>query len=318
MIDTTDQVLICDCVLRDGFQILPDPVPLQYKKRILKLLVDSGIRDIEITSMVPPKLVPQFGDAADMIAYANELDLQTPTVLVPNLKGAERAIAVGTKSIVLPVSVSEAHSNKNIRKSRVDQVTQLKKIRELIDEQPEHSRPILAAGVCTVFGCSYEGKVAESEIFQIVQQCLELGVDQIGLADTVGYGSPEQVKRIFTNYIKEFGADIPLRAHFHDTFGLGLANVYAALEAGVRIFDASLCGLGGCPFAPNASGNITLEDLVFMMQKMGLQTGINMDKLLEGRAILREVLPGQNLGGVINRVGKYPADFEPEQISSFA
>lgn len=127
MIDTTDQVLICDCVLRDGFQILPDPVPLQYKKRILKLLVDSGIRDIEITSMVPPKLVPQFGDAADMIAYANELDLQTPTVLVPNLKGAERAIAVGTKSIVLPVSVSEAHSNKNIRKSRVDQVTQLKK-----------------------------------------------------------------------------------------------------------------------------------------------------------------------------------------------
>ena len=318
MIDTTDQVSICDCVLRDGFQILPDPVPLQYKKKILKLLVDSGIKDIEITSMVPPKLVPQFGDAADMIAYANEIGLQTPTVLVPNLKGAERAIAVGAKSIILPVSVSETHSIKNISKSRGDQISELKRIRELIDQQSSGSRPILTAGICTVFGCSYEGKVAENEVFQTVQQCLEVGVDQVGLADTVGYGSPDQVKRIFANYIKEFGADVPLTAHFHDTFGLGLANVYAALDAGVRIFDASLCGLGGCPFAPNASGNITLEDLVFMMQKMGMKTGINLDMLLKGQAILREVLPDQDLGGVINRVGRYPADFQPEHISELA
>jgi hydroxymethylglutaryl-CoA lyase len=314
MIDTTNQVLICDCVLRDGFQILPDPVPLHYKKKILKLLVDSGIKDIEITSMVPPKLVPQFGDAADMITYANEIGLQTPTVLVPNLKGAERAIAVGAKSIVLPVSVSETHSNKNIRKSRSDQISELKRIKELIAQQPSHSRPILMSGICTVFGCSYEGKIAEREVFKTVQQCLEVGVDQIGLADTVGYGSPDQVKRIFSNYIKEFGTALPLRAHFHDTFGLGLANVYAALDAGVRIFDASLCGLGGCPFAPNASGNITVEDLVFMMQKMGLKTGIDLDKLLEGQAILREALPDQNLKGVINRAGKYPADFRPELV----
>ena len=313
MTNSLDQVLISDCVLRDGFQILPEPVPLHFKKQILKLLVDSGIKDAEITSMVPPKLIPQFGDAAELIAYANELDLKSATVLVPNIKGAERAIAAGARSIVLPISVSETHSNKNIRKSRADQVIELKKIRQLIDQQPVQSQPILAAGISTVFGCSYEGKVSESEVFRIVESCLEVGVEQVGLADTVGYASPNQVKRIFATYERMTGTVKTVRAHFHDTFGLGLANVCAARDAGVRGFDASLCGLGGCPFAPNASGNITLEDLVYLMQKLGMKTSINLDKLLEGQAILQEALPDQHLYGMINRAGKYPADFKPER-----
>lgn len=313
MTNSFDQVLISDCVLRDGFQILPEPVPLPVKKKILKLLVDSGINDAEITSIVPPKLMPQFADAAELIAYANKLDMKTPTVLVPNFKGAERAIAVGARAIIVPISVSETHNKNNLRKSRADQVIELQKIRQLIDQQPTGSQPILCAGISTVFGCSYEGKVSESEVFKTIENCLEAGVDQVGLGDTVGYASPNQVKQVFTTYKREVGLEKPVSAHFHDTFGLGLANVCAALDVGVRTFDASLCGLGGCPFAPNASGNITLEDLVFLMQKLGMKTSINLDRLLEGQAILREALPDQTLYGMINRAGKYPADFKPER-----
>ncbi|MDG2091250.1 MAG: hydroxymethylglutaryl-CoA lyase [Gammaproteobacteria bacterium] len=321
MANHTDQILsdvdvvISDCVLRDGLQILKNlVVPLVDKKATLRLLFESGIRNIEISSMVPPKLVPQFADAGDMIRYADELGVLVPTVLSPNLKGVERAIEFGARSVVLPLSVSETHSQKNIRKSRIESLQELARVRELIDKLPQTERPFLAAGISTAFGCSYEGKIDEDQVFWMVDECQKIGVDEIGLADTVGYAVPLQITSAFRRLQSVINPGIKIRAHFHDTFGLGLANAMAALEQNVKYFDASLCGLGGCPFAPNATGNITLEDLVFLMQKNGVKTGIDLDKLLTGQQLLRSILPDQQLHGVINRAGKYPADFSPENI----
>jgi hydroxymethylglutaryl-CoA lyase len=248
-----------------------------------------------------------------MIAYARQLDIALATVLVPNLKGAERAIAANAASLVLPVSASETHSMKNIRKSRDEQLNELRQIRALIDEQPEGDRPLLAAGIATAFGCSYEGKVSEDEVFRIVDACLEIGVEEIGLADTVGYATPRQITRVFTRLIQQVDPTLQVRAHFHDTFGMGLSNSFAAVESGVKFVDASLCGLGGCPFAPGAAGNTTIEDLVYMVQKVGLRTGIDLDKLLEGKALLTELAPGATLRGALSLAGKYPKDFVPEK-----
>lgn len=314
LFDSVD-VIVSDCVLRDGLQILETPVALQGKKAILDLLVRSGVRNIEVTSMVPPRLVPQFADAGDMIEYANTVGVVLPTVLVPNAKGAERAVEAGAKSLVLPLSASEAHSHKNIRKSREEQVLELARIRALVDEQPAGKRPLLAAGISTAFGCSYEGKVPEDDVFRMVDRCLAIGVDEVGLADTVGYATPPQISSAFKRLFQRVGDKTLVRAHFHDTFGFALANAFAAFEAGVKIFDGSLCGLGGCPFAPNATGNATLEDLVLLFQKIGLRTGIDFDALLEGQDLLRSLLPDTPLYGVVNRARRFPADFEPERIN---
>jgi hydroxymethylglutaryl-CoA lyase len=314
LFDSVD-VILSDCVLRDGLQIVKTPVPIEDKKVILDLLVKSGVRNIEVTSMVPPRLVPQFEDASEMIGYANAIGVLLPTVLVPNFKGAKQAIEAGAKSLVVPVSVSETHSNKNVRKSRADQIDELARIRALIDEQPVHKRPQLAVGVSTAFGCSYEGEVPEDEVFRMVDRCMEVGVDEVGLADTVGYGTPPQISSAFKRLFQRVGDEALVRAHFHDTFGFALANAFAALEAGVTIFDGSLCGLGGCPFAPNATGNATLEDLVLLFQKCGLKTGIDFEALLQGQGLLRSLLPDMPLYGVVNRAGRFPADFEPERIA---
>lgn len=306
-------VLVCDVVLRDGLQILKNYISFDDKKAILNLLVSSGIRNVEVTSMVPASVVPQFGDASEMISYANTFDDVLATVLVPNLKGAERATLAGAASMVVPMSASETHSNKNLRKSREAQVAELREIRDLIDSQSPSARPLLAVGIATAFGCSYEGRIAEDEVFKVVDQCLEVGVDEIGLADTVGYAVPSSVFSAFKRLNHLVMGTVRVRAHFHNTFGFGLANVYAALEADVKIFDASLCGLGGCPFAPDSTGNITLEDLVLMIQKMGLYTGIDLDRLLAGQDLLRTRVADARLHGYLNAVGTYPADFIPEQ-----
>ena len=311
LFDSID-IVISDVVLRDGLQILADVVPLEGKKAILDLLVDSGIRNIEITSMVPPKLISQFTDAEEMIDYARQREVGVATVLVPNLKGAERAIGANAASLVLPISASETHSNKNIRKSREEQIDELRRIRNLIDQQAENHRPLLAAGIATAFGCSYEGPVGENEVFRLVDKCLDIGVDEIGLADTVGYATPPQITRAFGRLIARADSTVSIRAHFHDTFGMGLANAFAALDCGVKLLDASLGGLGGCPFAPASAGNITLEDLVYMAQKLGLKTGIDLDKLLRGKSLLHELLPDTTLRGALSLASGYPADFSPE------
>ena len=305
-------VVIGDCVLRDGFQILSETIPTDNKKAILELLVKAGVRTAEVTSMVPPHVLPQFGDAEELIEHAIQKGMRYPTVLAPNAKGARRAIAAGAPAIVLPLSVSETHSQKNLRKSRSAQVAELAEIRRIIDSEPAEQRPLLAAGVSTAFGCSYEGKISEADLFSLVDQCLSVGIDEVSLADTVGYASPDEVGRLFTQLVHRVDDAVLVRAHFHDTYGLGLANVYAALDAGVRVFDGSLAGLGGCPFAPNATGNATLEDIVFLMQKCGLKTGINLDILLEGQQMLHTLVPEQPLYGAINRAGKYPTGFTPE------
>jgi len=314
LFDSVD-VIISDCVLRDGLQILKTPVAFENKKAILDLMVNSGVRNIEVTSMAPPKLIPQFADADAMVDYANSIGVVLPTVLVPNYKGAERAIEAGAKSLVLPLSVSETHSQKNIRKSRDGQIDELARIRAHIDEQPVDNKPLLAAGISTAFGCSYEGRVPEDDVFKLVDRCLEVGIDEVGLADTLGYATPPQISSAFKRLFQRVGDETLIRAHFHDTFGLGLANAFAAFETGVKIFDGSLCGLGGCPFATNAKGNTTLEDLVFLFQKCGLKTGIDLEALLQGQRLLHSLLPDTPLYGVINQAGRFPADFEPQSVA---
>lgn len=315
ILDDSIDIVISDVVLRDGLQILPDVVPIDGKKAIANLLIDSGIRNLEITSMVPPQLMPQFDDAVAMIEYARERAVGLATVLVPNLKGAERAIAAQAPSLVLPISVSDTHSRKNIRKSTHEQIGELSRIRDLISEQPATSRPVLAAGISTAFGCSYEGTIREDDVFAVVDACLDIGVDEIALADTVGYATPRQVSSAFDRLTRRVDSSVAVRAHFHDTFGLGLANSFASLECGVKYIDASLCGLGGCPYAPGAAGNVTLEDLVYMAQKLGLKTGIDLDQLLHGRALLRQLLPNAALRGALSAAGKFPADFIPENFA---
>ena len=216
---------------------------------------------------------------------------------------------------MLPISASETHSQKNIRKSREEQINELRRIRNLIDDQPEGSRPFLAAGIATAFGCSYEGSISEDDVFLVVDQCLDIGVDEISLADTLGYAAPRQISSAFNRLNRRVDSSVAIRAHFHDTFGMGLANAFAALECGVTFIDASLCGLGGCPFAPGSAGNITLEDLVYMVQKLGLRTGIDLDKLLTGKALLQALVPEATLRGAVSMASRYPADFVPERLN---
>jgi hydroxymethylglutaryl-CoA lyase len=241
-----------------------------------------------------------MADTASIVAAAKRnLDV-TVTTLVPNLKGALAAIEAGADILVVPVSVSEGHSRANVRRTPDEMVAEVSRIAEARDAA---ARPIrIHAGMATAFGCTIQGEVAESEVVRIAEASVAAGADEIGLADTVGYANPSQVRCLFERVRAAVG-DRVRSAHFHDTRGTGLANVIAALEAGIRSFDASLGGLGGCPYAPGASGNIATEDLVFMLESMGLDTGIRLDALIEAQRTLQTLLPGQTLHGKIATAG---------------
>jgi hydroxymethylglutaryl-CoA lyase len=223
--------------------------------------------------------------------------------LVPNVKGAERAIAAGVHTVHFVVSASETHNRANVRRSVDEQLEAFRAVRAAIDAQAPKRRPRLMAGIATAFGCSLEGRIAESAVRRIAVILVQAGADEIGLADTVGYGNPALVKSLVTAVRGDVGDKVPLRLHLHDTLGLGLANVYAGLEAGIRRFDAALSGLGGCPFAPGARGNIVTEDLVFMLEELGLRTGIDLVRLMATREILARHIPAQHLTGHLHEAG---------------
>lgn len=295
-------VVVCEVGLRDGLQMFDTPFPTAEKLAWIRAEAVAGVREIEVTSFVPPKLVPQFIDAQEVVEGALGIDSVTVVGLVPNLKGAERAIALGVHKLNYVMSVSRTHNLKNVRREREESLADFRRIAELLRALPENSRPQLLGGLSSALGCGYEGHVPLDDVRHWAVAYAEAGADEIMIADTVGYADPAHVKEAFLA-VKSEVSPIPVSAHFHDTRGLGLANVAAALECGVRRFDASLAGLGGCQFVPNATGNIVMDDLCFMLEAMGMKTGVDLERLLAVRDIVARNLPGVPLYGALARSG---------------
>ncbi|MSP66573.1 MAG: hydroxymethylglutaryl-CoA lyase [Alphaproteobacteria bacterium] len=295
--------------MRDGLQSIQAIMATADKQAWCRTEHAAGVAEIEVCSLVPPRLLPQFGDAAEVVAFALQQPGLTVSALIPNLKGAERGIALGVHKMNYAMSVSEGHNQANVRRSVADSVADFGRIVERLRQVPEASRPRLAGGLATAFGCSIEGRVAEDRVVELALRLAELGADEVVVADTVGYGNPAAVRRVFRRVKRELGA-LPLGAHFHDTRGLGLANVLAALDAGVDRFDSSLGGFGGCPYAPGATGNIATDGLVFLLQSMGLETGIDLARLLPVVGWLKGKLPGVDFPSAIAIAG-LPKNFVP-------
>ncbi|MEE4184848.1 MAG: hydroxymethylglutaryl-CoA lyase [Gammaproteobacteria bacterium] len=290
-------ILVSEVGPRDGLQSIKSIMPTAAKKAWIAAEAAAGVPEIEVGSFVPAKLLPQLADTAEIVAYARTLPGLTVAALVPNFRGAQDAIAAGAHKITLPLSVSETHSQANLRKTHEQVYAEVRKITELLDTLPADQRPSLEGGLSTAFGCTLEGPIAERQVVDAAIKLIELGCDEVGLSDTTGYANPAQIKRLIKLVRAEVGADKLQGVHLHNTRGLGLANVLAALEEGITTVDASLGGLGGCPFAPGASGNIVTEDLVFMLDAMGLRTGIDLQQLLQVRDIIIEALPDEPMYG---------------------
>jgi hydroxymethylglutaryl-CoA lyase len=293
-------VVVREVGLRDGLQILPRTMPTVHKRQWLRGAHAAGLRELEVGSFVPPRLMPQLADTADVVAHALTLPGLTVSVLVPNLKGAERALDSGAHAMLLPLSASRAHSLANLRKTPDEALDEIARMRDLRDARG--ARCVIEVGLSTAFGCTIQGKVEPDEVLRLVERALAAGAEAIGLADTVGYADPLAVSRLFGG-ARAIAGDRLSCAHFHDTRGLGLANVFAAWQCGVRRFDACLGGLGGCPHAPGASGNVATEDVAYLFASMGVPTGLHFDRLIALRRQLSHWLEGEPLHGTLWRAG---------------
>jgi hydroxymethylglutaryl-CoA lyase len=295
-------VLVSEVGPRDGLQSVARAMPTEVKHRWIRALAGAGIREIEVGSFVSPKLLPQMADAEQVVREAVKINGLTVLALAPNVKGAERGIAAGVHKLNFPVSASRQHSMANIRMTPEEAIGQVRKACELCGGVPEDSRPTVEVGISTAFGCAMEGAVSEDWVMRMAADLADAGAASVGLSDTAGSANPVQVKRMFACLRREIGERAGA-AHFHNTRGQGLANVFAALEAGVTTFDAAQGGLGGCPYAPGATGNIVTEDLVFLLESMGLRTGIDLERLIAAREIILEGLPGEPLYGNVPNAG---------------
>ncbi len=304
-------ILISECGPRDGLQNLKEVMATSDKCAWIDAMHMAGLAEIEVCSFVPAKLMPQMADAAEIVAHACRLPGLTVLALVPNLRGAEAAFAAGVHKITIPVSGSEEHSLTNVRKTRAQMVEEVQRIVALRNECAPHV-PV-EANISVAFGCTLAGPVPEDDVISLSLALIQAGVDISGLSDTTGMANPAQTRRLFRRLIAEIG-DRCGAAHMHNTRGLGLANNLSAYEAGVRTFDSSLCGLGGCPHAPGASGNVATEDLVFMFEAMGISTGVDLPRLLAARAIVADALPGVPLHGMLAPAG-LPLGFAPARLS---
>ena len=286
--------------LRDGLQSIARTRPTAQKIEWIREAHAAGVREIEVGSFVPPKLLPQLADTAELVAFAKTLPGLVVSVLVPNLKGAERAMDSGADWMLLPLSASHAHSLANLRKTPDEVVAEIGAMVAARQARGSHIR--IEVGMSTALGCTLQGAVAVDEVLRLLKAVLALGVDRVGLADTVGYADPRQVGELFAR-AREVAGDKLACGHFHDTRGLGIANVMAALQTGETRFDACLAGIGGCPHAPGASGNVATEDLAYLFASMGIETGIDFDKLMALRAKVAAWLAGECLHGSIAQAG---------------
>jgi len=289
-------VFICEVGPRDGLQNAKHLMPTEAKKAWIRALAEAGLEEIEVGSFVPPKLIPAMADTGEIVQYARTLPGVKVVALAPNLKGFQRALEAGAHKVTFPISASREHSMSNVRMTPEQMVEEVRKCAHF-----PHPGVEIEGAVSTAFGCTMQGDVPEDDVVRIAGQLAQF-CDAVALADTVGYANPAQVKRLFSRVRKEIGPKLE-GAHFHNTRGLGIANALAAYEEGVRNFDSSMGGLGGCPFAPGASGNVITEDLVFMFESMGVKTGIDLQKLFVARNILAEAIPAEPIYGHIPVAG---------------
>ncbi|MEZ6022155.1 MAG: hydroxymethylglutaryl-CoA lyase [Hyphomonadaceae bacterium] len=310
----TIDVLISEVGPRDGLQSIAPTMPTDAKKTWIATEAAAGVREIEVGSFVPAKLLPQLADTAELVAFARTIPNLVVAALVPNAKGAEAAIAAGAHKITLPLSASETHSLRNLRRTHVQVLGEAARIADMIRALPQDQRPHFEGSLSTAFGCTLEGPIPDAQLVRLSEGLMEAGCDEVGLADTTGYADPTSVKRLIKLIRDAIGAEHVTGIHLHNTRGLGLANVLAAFEVGLTTFDSSLGGLGGCPFAPGASGNIVTEDIVFMFESMGLKTGIDLGKLLKVRDILRAALTEEPLYGFTPDAG-LPLGFKPASLA---
>ena len=297
-------VTISEVGPRDGLQSISGIMPTALKCRWIDALASSGLQEIEVGSFVSPKLLPQMADTAAVVQHATRHAGLRVLALVPNLKGAQAALLAGVHKITIPVSASEAHSVANVNKTHAQMFQEVAAIVEAVRvHNATHGQHIgIEVGMSTAFGCTLQGPVDEDTVVAVALACVQAGVDEVGLSDTTGMANPAMVRQRFRRLRQELGAHAGA-AHLHNTRGLGLANALAAYEEGVRAFDSSLGGLGGCPYAPGASGNVVTEDLVFMFEAMGVHTGVDFEKLMQARHILREALPHEPLYGMTPEAG---------------
>lgn len=299
----SEKVEISEVGPRDGLQNLAAIMPTSVKKRWITAEAEAGVSEIEVGSFVSPKLFPQLADTAEVVAHALQIPDLCVAALVPNVQGLKDAIRAGVHKLSIPVSVSEKHSLANLRKPVSEMIAEVRRIVDEVRSLPASSQPKIEVGLATAFGCSIEGPVAEDTVVRIAGLLMNAGCDEIGLSDTSGYANPRQVTRLVRRVKSEVGDDGLQSLHLHNTRGLGLANAAAGLEEGIRTLDSSLGGLGGCPAAPGASGNIVTEDLVFMLESMGLDTGIDLNALLETREIIKSAMPDVELFGMVPEAG---------------
>ena len=287
------QILVSEVGPRDGLQSIKAVLPTAAKKAWIAAEAAAGVREIEVVSFVPPSLLPQMADTAEIVAFARGIAGLNVVALVPNAKGAARAVEAGVHGMSIPFSMSETHSQRNVRKDHPAMLAEIAEVARIAREGGVH----FAVGLSTAFGCTIEGAVSEDQVVRLAVAAAEAGAQEFSLSDTTGYADPAQVRRLVRKVKAAVGADKLTTLHLHNTRGLGLANALAGLDEGITTLDSSLGGLGGCPYAPGASGNLVTEDLVLMLNSMGLETGIDLEKLLAVRSILAEALPNEPLYG---------------------
>jgi hydroxymethylglutaryl-CoA lyase len=314
--DTTDcHVWVREVGTRDGLQSINTILTTEQKVGWIRQESAAGVHEIEVGSFVPAKLLPQLADTNDVVARTCDISGLRVSALVPNFRGAIDGMASGAHQLNYVLSVSEAHSQANTRKTVKEAVLDFGRISGYRKENSEYHHVRLAAGLATAFGCTIAGQIEEKDVLTTLESLLEYSPDEVVVADTVGFANPAQCRRLFKQILAMTG-DVPVSAHFHDTRGLGLANVDAALDVGVRRFDASLGGLGGCPYAPGASGNVVTEDLVFMLEAMGMITGISLDQLLSVRSFMESNLNGEVTRGAFVNAG-LPKGFKSKKATCF-
>ena len=288
---------------RDGLQSISQIMSTESKKRWVEALALAGIPEIEVGSFVPARIFPQLADTMEVAKFAKTIEGLKVAALVPNLKGAENAILAGVDKLTIPLSVSETHSMRNVNRTHDQMLDEVKRIVELIRDLPIDERPLIEGALSTAFGCTIEGSISEDLVVKLAEALMEAGCSEVGLSDTTGYANPVQVKRLIGKVWDAIGRDHLTGIHLHNTRGQGLANVLAAVEVGLTTVDSSMGGIGGCPAAPGASGNIVTEDLVFLLEAMGLKTGIDFDKLLDARDVVARALPDVELYGFTPNAG---------------
>ncbi len=296
----SEYINICEVGPRDGLQIAKTRMTTDDKIAWIAAMAAAGVREIEVGSFVPPRVIPQMADTEEVVRRCVEIPGLTVIALVPNLRGAQNAYNAGAHKISTPVSVSEGHSRANLNRTPAESIAEMGRLMEWVKAQPRRMEVI--AGASTAFGCSIDGVVPTAQVVRVCAVLAQAGVDKIMLADTVGYGHPAQIKEVVRAVRGAIGP-VLWGLHLHDTLGMGIANALAGLEEGIRAYDSCLGGLGGCPYAPGASGNVVTEDLVLMLESMGFRTGIDLPKLLKARALLHAGLPAEPLSGQMAKVG---------------